>query len=63
MCNVVVLIEKVGNCQNDRILKIYEDLEHFRINVHFIQGNSSVRFQILYNDFTDIENVQRRSFG
>ena len=38
MCNVVVLIEKIEKCQNYRILKIYEDLVHFRRSIHFCPG-------------------------
>ena len=38
MSSVVVLIEKVENCQDYLILKIYEDFVQFPLNVHFCPG-------------------------
>ena len=32
------LSEKIEKCQNYQILKIYEDLVHFRLNVQFCPG-------------------------
>ena len=44
MFNVVVLIDKIENCQNYRILKINEVFVHFRISVHFVQAVSQRLF-------------------
>ena len=67
MCNALVLIEEIANCQNYRILKIYRELLHIRLNVHFGPGCLSLRdfswdcFQILHIDSTDTDDMQRRS--
>ena len=69
MCNVVVLIEKFENCQNYRILKSnLPGLSAFPtqcalLSMLFLKDYSSDRFQILHNDSTDIEDVQRHSFS
>ena len=47
-------------CQNYRILIIHEGLVHFPINIHFVKAIS--RFEMPYNDSTDIEDVQRRNY-
>ena len=66
ICYVVVLSDRIGNCQKYRILKMYEDLPHIRINVHLsrrcLENYSSGHFQIIYSDSADIKDVQRRSF-
>ena len=54
MCNVVVLIEKIDDCQNYQILRIYEDLVHFPLTVHFCPGFSDTIHQMVFKFCTVI---------